>query len=330
MLAIRAEPPELLLDRTSTDPAPQEVTFQALVLDPRGGPMLYDWRFCPVESNQTCGDFDQRRARAAPEFQPVLDAARAWMLTGQVSGGAGNGGGPGPALTDAGIDRFTVPVAPGLFAYHLVDSGLGLGNGAWASAVLKVQAGSETLTAVKRLVLNARDLSQWNPELAAFGWQVCPASSSESPAAALPGCLPLRPRTANRNPEIAALQVARGALASAPFEPLVEPLVVTAGEKLRLRRCCPPAPRSPSRSSSRPCRPASWWCVDRTEDLIVSWFATAGEFADEQTARQLTKTLDNTFTAPAAPPAGGDISVFVVVRDQRGGVGWSRVQIQLR
>ena len=180
-------PPELLIDRDGPA-APLSVSFRALVLDPRGGPMSYDWRFCPVESNQTCGDFDQRRTSAPAEFQPVLDAARAQMQAGSIAIA------PGTDSTDsAGVEAFAVVVDPGLFTYHLVNSGLGLGNGAWASAVLKLHAGAEDLQAQKRLVLNARDLSQWNLELAAAGWQVCPPP----PAVALPGCADARvlPRT---------------------------------------------------------------------------------------------------------------------------------------
>ena len=67
--------------------------------------------------------------------------------------------------------------------------------------------------------------------------------------------------------------------------------------------------------------------IDRTEEAVVSWFATAGEFDSPHTTPQLTKTLDNTFTAPATPPADGRISVFLVVRDQRGGVGWTSLDV---
>ena len=69
--------------------------------------------------------------------------------------------------------------------------------------------------------------------------------------------------------------------------------------------------------------------VDHSEEVIASWFATAGELGDDQTARQLTKTLDNTFTAPTQPPPGGRFVVYVVVRDQRGGVGWSSVEVAM-
>ena len=320
VLAIAAEPPELLLDRSrAPEEGPLAVTFRALVLDPRGGPMAYDWQFCPVESSQTCGAFAERRKQAPAELQPLLDAARAQAMSGQAAGGAGMM----PGTADAGVGSFAVPVDPALFGYHLVSSGLGLGNGAWASAVLRLQSGGESLTAQKRVVLNARDLSQWNPELAAFGWQVCPPA----PAVSLPGCLALRPRAANQNPVIERFEVARGTLATAEFAPLAGPLTVTPGEQLRVRPVLAVGAEESFQTIESTLQASDLVVVEHSEEVIASWFATAGELGDDQTARQLTKTLDNTFTAPLQPPPGGRFVVYVVARDQRGGVSWSSVEV---
>ncbi|HEY0713210.1 MAG TPA: hypothetical protein VGF45_11090, partial [Polyangia bacterium] len=104
ILAIRAEPPELLIDRNAVSPSPnadmasppagdpageQAVTFEALVLDPRGGPMQFSWRFCPVDSNQTCGDFNEQHKRAPATFQAALEAAHAQSLSGDATITAG-------------------------------------------------------------------------------------------------------------------------------------------------------------------------------------------------------------------------------------------------
>jgi hypothetical protein len=321
VLAIAAEPPELLLDRgRAPEEGPLAVTFRALVLDPRGGTMAYDWQFCPVESSQTCGDFAERRKQAPAELQPLLDAARAQAMSGQV---AGEGGAAGIPSGGAGVGEFPVPVDPALFGYHLASSGLGLGNGAWASAVLRLQAGGESLTAQKRVVLNARDLAQWNPELAAFGWQICP----QAPELALPGCLPLRPRTANQNPVITGFEVARGTAATVPFVALDGPLVVAPGEQLRLRPVLAPGAEESFQTIESSLQTDQLVVVDHSEEIITSWFATAGELDSAQTARQLTKTLDDTFTAPMQPPPGGRLLIHVVARDQRGGVGWSGVEV---
>jgi hypothetical protein len=314
VLAVRAEPPEVLVDR---DGAAAEVRFQALVVDPRGPTMTWSWEFCPVESTQTCADFAARRAEAPPEFQPVLDAARTEQRAGQSA--------PDPETRALGVDPFAVPIAGDLFAYHLKSSGLGLGNGSWVSAVLALQAGPETLQAQKRVVLNARDLSAWNPELAPFGWQVCVPGD---PAA---GCLPLAPRTANHNPEIAGLEVARSKLADAPFAPLpAGPLTVAPGEVIRLRPVLAPGAEERYQTVESTLQGNDLVVVDHTEEAVISWFATAGKFGAEQTTAQLTRTLDNSFTVPATPPPDGRISVYLVVRDQRGGVGWSTLELAVQ
>jgi hypothetical protein len=316
VLAVQAQPPELLFERDPGAGA-QAVTFRALVMDPRGGPMTYDWAFCPVESSQTCADFDQRKAAVAPAVQPLLDAARAQASHGQAP--------PAAESTDAlGIGTFVAQVSPELFAFHVASSGLGLGNGAWLSAALSLGNGAESLQAEKRVVLGARDLAAWNPELATAGWQVCPPP----PAAPPPDCLPLGPRTANRNPEIAGVEVARGGLADAPFEPLAEPLVLGPHQTVRLRPVVNADAAERYQAIEASFQGERLGVVERQEELVVSWFATAGTFGEAQTAPQRTKTLDNAFTTPDAPPAtGGKLAVFLVVRDQRGGTGWAQVQV---
>jgi hypothetical protein len=317
VLAIQAQPPELLFDRDPGAVA-QTVTFQALVMDPRGGPMAYDWAFCPVESSQTCADFDRRKAAVAPAVQPILDTARAQASHGEAP--------PAPEHTDAlQIGAFAAQVSPELFAFHVTSSGLGLGNGAWLSAALALGNGADSLQAEKRVVLEARDLSAWNPELASSGWQICPPA----PALALPGCLPLAPRTANRNPEIAGVEVARSRLADALFAPLEGPLVLGPHETVRLRPVVGADAAERYQAIEATFQGDQLVVVDHQEELVVSWFATAGTFADAQTTPQRTKTLDNAFTTPDAPPAatGGKLSVFMVVRDQRGGTGWARVEV---
>jgi hypothetical protein len=312
VLAVRAEPPELLVEREG---AAAPVSFQALVVDPRGPSMVWSWAFCPVESSQTCGDFVARRAEAPAEFQPALDAARTEQRAGQST--------PDPDTRALGVDPFTVQIPADLFAYHLKRSGLGLGNGSWVSAVLALQAGPETLLAQKRLVLNARDLSQWNPELAAFGWQVCPPGGD--PVA---GCLPLAPRTANHNPEIASVEVARSKLADAAFAPLPQgPLIVAPGEVIRLRPVLAPGAEERYQMVESTLQGNNLVVVDHTEETVASWFATGGEFGAEQTTAQRTRTLDNSFTAPTIPPPDGRISLYLVVRDQRGGVGWTSLEV---
>jgi hypothetical protein len=315
VLAVRAEPPEILVDREElTTGAPRATRFEALVMDPRGEPMVqmvYDWQFCPVESGETCGDYDRRRGAADPAYAPFLDAARAQEAHGPAQLSADG------AVGTAGFD---VQIAPQLLAYHLQDAARVLGNGAWVSAVLKLETGTETLLAQKRVVVNARDLAAFNPELATAGWQIC------TPAASLPGCLPLLPRTPNHNPTFTSVEVARGL--GAPFAPLAGPLVLSSKEKVRLRPVLAPDAEEPYQTIESTLQGNHLVVVDHREEVVVSWFTTAGSFESDQTAVQLDRTLDNEFTAPsidARTPAGKPLVLYVVARDQRGGVGWLRV-----
>jgi hypothetical protein len=68
--------------------------------------------------------------------------------------------------------------------------------------------------------------------------------------------------------------------------------------------------------------------VHPQEQMRASWFSTAGTFANDTTAPdgavavgQSTPTYaENSWTAPATPQK---VYMWVVLRDNRGGVGWA-------
>lgn len=69
--------------------------------------------------------------------------------------------------------------------------------------------------------------------------------------------------------------------------------------------------------------------VPRREAMRVSWYATAGAFEHDRTGRDetdLTTTSDNTWTAPDAAKA----TLWAVLRDSRGGVGFFVQPVTLR
>lgn len=63
--------------------------------------------------------------------------------------------------------------------------------------------------------------------------------------------------------------------------------------------------------------------LDRREAMRVSWFASAGSFAHDRSGRTeneaSTPTSDNTWTAPTQP---SNVRLWIVLRDDRGGVGY--------
>jgi hypothetical protein len=69
--------------------------------------------------------------------------------------------------------------------------------------------------------------------------------------------------------------------------------------------------------------------VELEESLVVSWFASAGELGEERSDRNLaepTPAATNTYVAASA----GEVQLWAVVRDDRGGVSWrsGRVRIE--
>jgi hypothetical protein len=69
--------------------------------------------------------------------------------------------------------------------------------------------------------------------------------------------------------------------------------------------------------------------VMQTESLRVSWFATAGEFAHDATGRGVTETetfTQNTWTAPAT---AGPVHLWIVLRDDRGGIDFGQAEIDV-
>lgn len=70
--------------------------------------------------------------------------------------------------------------------------------------------------------------------------------------------------------------------------------------------------------------------TSRREGMRVAWFVTAGALEEERTGRDEAEadktTSDNGWIAPAA---SGEVRVWVVLRDDRGGVGWASGRIRV-
>jgi hypothetical protein len=63
--------------------------------------------------------------------------------------------------------------------------------------------------------------------------------------------------------------------------------------------------------------------------MRVSWYTTGGRFRDVRTGRERGdegRAVSNVFTAP---PAAGELAVWVVLRDERGGVAWRALRVRV-
>jgi hypothetical protein len=70
--------------------------------------------------------------------------------------------------------------------------------------------------------------------------------------------------------------------------------------------------------------------VDTREGMHVSWFATGGSFGLDRTGTNgsdTTTTSDNTWQAPGSP---GTVHLWVVLHDDRGGIGWGAYTLQVQ
>jgi hypothetical protein len=70
--------------------------------------------------------------------------------------------------------------------------------------------------------------------------------------------------------------------------------------------------------------------VERREALQLSWYATAGAFAHDRTGRSADEAAQNSSENPwTAPDEEGDVTLWAVLRDDRGGVGWQRYRVRV-
>jgi hypothetical protein len=110
--------------------------------------------------------------------------------------------------------------------------------------------------------------------------------------------------------------------------------VVRAGERVpltaRWATCASDAPACTGAEAYASYDVATQSVAARREAIRLSWFTTAGTFDEDHTGRAATDeatTSDNAWTAPAV---AGPAHVWVVVRDDRGGVGWRGFAFDVR
>jgi hypothetical protein len=77
--------------------------------------------------------------------------------------------------------------------------------------------------------------------------------------------------------------------------------------------------------------PGTFMLLDRHEAMRVSWFTTAGVFDSDHTGQPaedyMLTTSDGAWTAPSTP---GPVFLWVVLRDDRGGVDWKSFKVDVQ
>lgn len=122
---------------------------------------------------------------------------------------------------------------------------------------------------------------------------------------------------ANRNPQLAGARVTRG-----DQELSLNALPIGQTLQLHVAWNADAAERFPVLDS------ASQRLVEQTESLQVAWFANAGRFALAHTVAGDGKAESvNEWTAPLQP---GPVTVWIVLRDSRGGVDWLALALSIQ
>jgi hypothetical protein len=132
----------------------------------------------------------------------------------------------------------------------------------------------------------------------------------------------------NRNPEIDAIDVTRGGAAQ-PLEAGGEPLVVKRGAEITLRVWTPRCESEVDAEAA--CGGAEPYLyfdvgkreiVTRREGLRASWFADGGTFRDARTELRRGSEGSSSANVWTAPARAGEVTLWIVVRDDRGGTTW--------
>jgi hypothetical protein len=77
--------------------------------------------------------------------------------------------------------------------------------------------------------------------------------------------------------------------------------------------------------------PAVGEIIDRRESIVVSWYATAGEFEERKTGvSESDPDEPRTGTSWVSPSQSGEHRLWLVIRDDRGGVSWRSYRVSVR
>ena len=132
----------------------------------------------------------------------------------------------------------------------------------------------------------------------------------------------------NANPELDAV------LGLSPDDLGGAPIAARAGERITLRAswavCAPEAAACSGAESYASFDPVTQTVRARREGMRLSWFATAGVLDEDHTGRDEADEATWSENAWTAPAATGLAHLWVVLRDDRGGVGWRAYTFDVR
>ncbi|MEW5855566.1 MAG: hypothetical protein AB2A00_42725 [Myxococcota bacterium] len=352
ILAMRVDPPELLYSFLHLAPSnqrgpiplgPYSVTAQVLAVDPQGRDVEVNVRLCPeTDEADGCEGYKVRENAPAEEIRAVVPLVHPTTTTRKADLELG-----GELAVPSQHFTFTSP-AVDYMLLHDADGRLSFNSIIFPSTPsfvvrMTVPGTEETEVAFKRFVLSM-DISpqgltpeQREPLEELFtsflGLGFCPEGTD--PEADVQ-CI--KRRVPNKNPTLERVLYRLGDKLEPGFDrddvtsggqltDFSGRVKVEAGRIVRLRPVVASDDRQPYQAFNYNLQERKVELKNFTEDMVFSWYTTSGAI-DPISADDITPQPDVYYQISADTPAGPSY-VWVVVRDQRGGVDWRRLDFEI-
>jgi hypothetical protein len=315
ILAVRATPAEIGTEKTTT--------VEALVAAPDGADVPeISWQMClerkaltelgPV--NATCLDFvadgDETRVALgrgeAAELETVREACSLFGPNAPPPENGMKGGRP--------VD----PDATGGF-YQPVVAFLG---GEPTLGMVRLDCGLPLAPREALIEYNSRHKPNGNPALSLLALQDGSASTDLEPDEA----------TASADVPLGGTVTLRAEWQRCPREAACEDGICSEGEDVTscAADCTTPVSCTGAETYSW-YDPSTRQVVWRREGILVAWYATSGEFTERQTGvLEAEPDVPASETQWVAPSTAGEVKLWVVLRDDRGGSSWQEYRVNVQ
>jgi hypothetical protein len=301
VLAIRVEPPEVIADGS---PLPQTVTISALVVDPASGvtPVSYAFRSC---TSAVAGGAEGAASPNKGQPDPVTGRCDAADDDTLVTRGE-------RPLSELSLLEVAMPVPPSLGPALQVAAARGFPVSVYVQAQLEVGAGPDALVAFKRFVVSpplpAGRQANRNPRLAALFFDDALWPADRPLEIRRNTCLDEdRSTIPDPDDDMQEIKVCGHRITPAYDADQSEPYAVQQfdGQRLELR-----------------------------ERLRFDWYVDKGSFSDQRTSEPAEigppKKRDPVTTKWYEPKTAQPlVTLWVVVRDGRGGEAWETRTLKL-
>jgi hypothetical protein len=312
ILAIRAEPAET----TPKTNSPTDITWSTLYAGPDGeeDPSVLDWALCEERKPiATAGEISP--ACLVPSGIVLVDLGNGGSVTGNVPDDGCRLFGPNPPPPAPGQPpaRPSDPDSTGGYYQPLRIAENRNGHYEYAVGLSRISCGLAHVSADQTTAYQERYRPNENPKLS--GVVVSPGSNEMQLT---------EDATTTASVKTSSPVLMRASWPDCPQTPTCGDGFCGANED---KTNCPDDCTDPHGcTGSEPYvayDPSSLAVVDRREGMRVSWYATGGTFEHDRSGRTEDQasipSADNTWTAP---DHAGDVHVWVVLRDDRGGVDW--------